>query len=67
MFYVKLKRRGVIIQKFEKRLEKKLILGKIGVKFFLNFMKYKLNMPQYVDRNIKKLFKYVFWNNMKIS
>lgn len=33
---------------------------KLEIIFFLTVMKYKLNMPKYVDQNINKLFKYVF-------
>lgn len=33
---------------------------KLEIILFLTVMKYKLNMPKYVDQNINKLFKYVF-------
>lgn len=30
-------------------------------------MKYKLTMPNYIDRNIEMLFRYVFQNNININ
>lgn len=33
---------------------RELTLGKIGVNFYLTSMKYKLNMPKCIDREIKK-------------
>lgn len=56
LFHVKKKKEGVVIfHKFE-------IWNGIMYFFLLNFMKYKINMPKYVNRDIQKLFNVFFGN-----